>query len=94
MWRLAARGFGVRKIGRILRRDHHTVGRHLQRDSGEELALGLALARRTRHAWEIVDRLRDVDLAYQVGLTIENLQALRLEERLKFAQITLDVIKA
>jgi hypothetical protein len=57
MWRLADRGLNLRAIARRLKRDHHTVARHLQPARGHELALQLAFRGRGREARELVSLL-------------------------------------
>jgi hypothetical protein len=89
MWRLTVLGGSARKVGRILGRDHHTVRRHLSQDSGEDLAMSLALAGRSSQAREIAYRLGDFEFVCEVEITIEAVRSWRLENVVEFGQLVL-----
>lgn len=57
IWRLAEQGYSARAIGRQIRRDHHTVRRHLQSERVQLLAMKLALIGQNRKAREMGERL-------------------------------------
>jgi hypothetical protein len=89
MWRWAGLGASARQIGRHLRRDHHTVSRHLQPDWGEALALELALAGRRLDAREMVARLGSQGtFAAQVEEFIRTYDAWRRAEGARVASLT------
>jgi hypothetical protein len=95
MWRWAGLGASARQIGRHLRRDHHTVSRHLQQDWGEALALDLALTGRRLDAREMVARLGSHGaFAAQVEEFIRTYDAWRQAEGVRVASLTPPVQRA
>ena len=92
MWRLAYRGLNLRAIGRKLKRDHHTVARHLQPARGQELALELACLGRGPEARELVSLLGgSPELALEVEQGLRVCRTLRAAEHQRIEALAADL---
>jgi IS30 family transposase len=76
MNRLARSGFGVREIGRVLNRDHHTVSRHVAPGRALDLATDLALQCHFAPARWVLTYTADPQDAAQVRDLISELKRL------------------